>query len=535
MSIALLPATEIASLIRRRDVSAAEAVEEILERIALLNGTLNAYCLVLAEPARRAARVLDERLERAEEVGPLAGVPVAVKDVLWQRGVPSCDGSRAHADFVPEESTAPVERLEAAGAIPIGRTNVPEFCYRGVSVNDLYGATGNPWDPGRTPGGSSGGSAAAVAAGLAPLALGSDGGGSIRIPASFCGIPGLKPTFGLVPRAPEWPGWQTLTHVGPLAFTVADCALMLQVLAGPDPRDPRSLPALGKDYVAAAADERDLSGLRVTVSADLGYVRLDNGVRDAFRAAVERFRGLGAVVEEAHPGLGNPVDTWNTIACVDNAASEGSLLESGLVGDDARGLIEPGTSVSAADYARARNAMSDYAAVWARFMTRYDLLLTPAMELTAFPLGRFTPAVIGGEPVSDVFDDWCHFCYPFNLTGQPAMSVPMGAAENGLPVGLQIVGRRFEDDLVLRAAAAWERIAPWPRPPLAAPPPARVPPDIDEIVAAARAGSRRIELRREATALRAGECLALGDGRTAEVTRVYSPRSGQVVVELAAA
>jgi hypothetical protein len=179
--------------------------------------------------------------------------------------------------------------------------------------------------------------------------------------------------------------------------------------------------------------------------------------------------------------------------------------------------------------------MSSYAAAWARFMTQYDLLLTPAMELTAFPLGRFTPAAIGGEPVSDVFDDWCHFCYPFNLTGQPAMSVPMGAAEDGLPVGLQIVGRRFEDDLVLRAAAAWERIAPWPRPPLAALPPARVPPDLDEIVAAARAGSRRIELRREATALRAGERLPLGDGRTAEVTRVYSPLSGQVVVELAAA
>jgi aspartyl-tRNA(Asn)/glutamyl-tRNA(Gln) amidotransferase subunit A len=196
-------------------------------------------------------------MKKGAKLGPLHGVPFSTKDLVITKGIRTTFGTRLYADNVPAEDAPMVERMKAAGAIMLGKTNTPTFGWIGATHNLLFGITRNPWNLDRTPGGSSRGSAAAVAAGLAPLALGSDGGGSIRIPASFCGIPGLKPTYGLVPRAPEWPGWQTLTHVGPLAFTVADCALMLQVLAGPDPRDPRSLPALGKDYVAAAADDRD--------------------------------------------------------------------------------------------------------------------------------------------------------------------------------------------------------------------------------------------------------------------------------------
>ena len=327
----------------------------------------------------------------------------------------------------------------------------------------------------RTPGGSSGGSAAAVAAGLVPLAVGTDGGGSIRVPASFCGIAGLKPTYGLVPREPQWPGWWTLTHIGPLAFTVEDCALLLSVLAGPDERDPVSLPRLERDYLAAAREPGSLAGLRVAYSEDLGYVRrIDTGVREAFRAAIERFGSLGAELEDAHPPLASPLDDWVTIALVDAFASEGPLLETGLVGDDARRMLELGAGISGAAYSTARNGQMAFASEWARFMRRYDLFLSPALECVAFPHGRTGPAAIGGEAIDEFLDDWGHFAFPANLTGQPAMSVPMGAAEAGLPVGLQITGRRFEDDVVLRAASAWERIAPWPRPPALAGPCAQV-------------------------------------------------------------
>jgi Asp-tRNA(Asn)/Glu-tRNA(Gln) amidotransferase A subunit family amidase len=261
----LRTAADTASDVRAGLLSPVAVVEESLERIAAFNPALNAFIEVRAPEARAAARAMEEQLARGADPGPLAGAPIAVKDAMWEAGVPSTDGSRALADFIPAESTAAVERLEAAGAIIVGRSNVPEFCYRGISANDLYGTTSNPWDLSRTPGGSSGGSGAAVAAGLCTLATGSDGGGSVRIPASFCGIVGLKPTFGLVPREPGWPGWWTLSHVGPMASTVLDTAIMLAAMAGHDRRDPASLPDLGLDYAAAAADGDDLRGLRVAV------------------------------------------------------------------------------------------------------------------------------------------------------------------------------------------------------------------------------------------------------------------------------
>jgi Asp-tRNA(Asn)/Glu-tRNA(Gln) amidotransferase A subunit family amidase len=460
-------AASISSDVRAGRRTAASVVEDALERIDSANGALNAFCEVRPEAARVTAALVDERVAAGADPGPLAGVPFAVKDVVWEAGIEATDGSRALVGFVPSESATVVQRLVDAGAVVVGRTNVPEFCYRGFCANDLYGTTSNPWDLGRTPGGSSGGAAAAVAAGLVPLAIGTDGGGSIRIPSSFCGVAGIKPTYGLVPREPQWPGWLTLTHLGPIAFTVADCALMLSVMAGPDPRDPMSLPSQDLDLVGAARGGGDLSGLRVAWSDDLGYVRIDDGVRAAFRAALERFEALGAELVPAHPGLANPVDIWNTLTIVDNFVSEGPLLETGLVGDDARGLIEPGARVSGVEYVRARNRQWEYACAWGRFMADYDLFLSPTMECVAYAHGLTGPATIGGAPIGDFYDDYCHFCYPLNLTGQPAMSVPMGAAEHGLPVGLQIIGPRFSDGLVLRAAAVWERHNPWPRPTVA--------------------------------------------------------------------
>jgi aspartyl-tRNA(Asn)/glutamyl-tRNA(Gln) amidotransferase subunit A len=336
---------------------------------------------------------------------------------------------------------------------------------------------------------------------------------------------GVEPTFGLVPREPQWPGWLTLTHLGPIAFTVADCALMLSVMAGPDRRDPMSLPALGGDLLAAARDGGELRGLRIAWSEDLGYVRMDEGVRAAFRCALGRFRSLGAELVAAHPALPNPVEIWNTLTAVDNLASEGPLLETGLIGEDARGLIQAGAGVCGVEYVRARNAQWEYACAWGRFMSDFDLLLTPTMECVAFEHGRTGPGTIGGQPIGEFYDDYCHFCYPFNLTGQPAMSVPMGTAEHGLPVGLQIVGRRFEDDLVLRAAAAWERLSPWPRASLE-PRPALQP---TGALASLPAGSGSVQVDPQDTAAAAGERIAF-ESEVAEIRRVLSPRDGELIV-----
>jgi Asp-tRNA(Asn)/Glu-tRNA(Gln) amidotransferase A subunit family amidase len=432
-----------------------------------------------------------------------------------------------------DASTACVARLEAAGAIAIGRSNVPEFCYRGTTRNELYGQTGNPFAPDRSAGGSSGGAASALALGVGDLALGSDGGGSIRIPASFCGTVGLKPTYGLVPRAPDSAGWLLLTHFGPLTRTVAECARALAVMAGPDPLDPLCLPSLGLDYEAAARDPGDLSGLRVAYSDDLGYIRLDREVRERFAEAVAAFaQATGATLEQAHPGLPSPLDVWNDIACGDNSASEGPLLASGLVGDDARALIEAGQGLSAEVYVAARNRAHEIAGAWAAFHARYDLLLTPTMECVAFPLSEWAPRELDGQAIGEFYDDYCHFCYPFNLTGQPVMSVPMAPGSGGLPLGLQVAGRRFQDDLVLRAAAAWERAQPWDSPSLAPPPPRPAPAELGTAVTAGERSATipGVDAWSLAAPVRAGEVFALADGRRVRAVRAWSPRAGALEV-----
>jgi len=508
-------------------------VEAALARAAEINPVVNALCLVDAEAARERARELESRLERGEDTGPLTGWTFTVKDAMRQAGYPCTAGSRALMGEIPAASTACVARLEASGAIAIGRSNVPEFCYRGTTRNELYGQTGNPFAPDRSAGGSSGGAASALALGVGDLALGSDGGGSIRIPASFCGTVGLKPSYGLVPRAPDSAGWLLLTHFGPLTRTVADCARALAVIAGPDPLDPLCLPSLGHDYEAAARDPGDLSDLRVAYSDDLGYIRLDREVRERFAEAVAAFaHATGAVVEEAHPGLASPLEVWNDIACGDNSASEGPLLATGLVGDDARALIEAGQGLTAEAYVAARNRAYEIAGAWAAFHARYDLLLTPTMECGAFPLSDWAPRELGGEPIGEFYDDYCHFCYPFNLTGQPVVSVPMEPGSDGLPLGLQIAGRRFEDELVIRAAAAWERARPWGSPALASAPARPVP---SEILSAAAGGDTvatvaGVDAWSPDAPVRAGEVFALADGRRLRAVRAWSPRPGALEV-----
>jgi aspartyl-tRNA(Asn)/glutamyl-tRNA(Gln) amidotransferase subunit A len=454
-----LSATDLAAMIRKKKVSPVEVIDAVLGRIERLNPRLNAYVLVNGDRARRAAKSAERALgRRSASLGPLHGVPFSVKDLVVTRGVRTTFGSPLFADTIPSEDAPMVARLEAAGGIMIGKTNTPALGWIGATHNLLFGATRNPWNPERTPGGSSGGASAAVAAGLAPLAIGTDGGGSIRIPASFTGIFGLKPSFGRIPVHPPSAAW-SLSHIGPMTRTVADAALMLQVSAGPDDRDPNSLPRDGVNYVKALGGR--IKGLRIAYSDDLGFVEaVDPDVRRVAARSARIFRELGCRVEAAMPRWPSPRNAWYAIFC-------GGVATRLAPYRDRREAIEPGLhriieSTLANPPTAFVQAFMDRLAWWQHpraLFEKYDLLLTPTVACPAFSLGLDNPTAIAGKPIDPYA--WTPFTYPFNLTGQPAASVPCGFTREGLPVGLQIAGRRFDDVTVLRAAAAFERARPW--------------------------------------------------------------------------
>lgn len=455
------PSTELARQLQARELSPVELTQIFLERIERLNPRLNAYCTLTPELALEQARAAEAAIMRGE-TGPLLGLPVSVKDLIFTKGVRTTRGSLLFAEAVPDEDAPSVERLKAAGAVILGKTNTPELGWRGSTDNRVFGPTRNPWNLERTPGGSSGGASAQVAAGLGPLALGTDGGGSVRIPASYTGIFGLKPSLG---RVPVYPASATgeLSHIGPMARTVADAALLLSVVAGPDERDRFSLPADQTDYPAICelGAREGLKDLRIAWSPDLGYAPVEPEVRAITEKAARRFAEFGAEVEEANPGFDPPSPAFNvyfyggiTASLNDLMATKGDLLDPGL-----RKIVERGQKLSGLDWGRA--ALGKIA-LWdkmRRFYERYDLLLTPTLPQTAFELGIDGPDTVAGKSVEGL--GWTPFTYPFNLTGQPAASVPCGFDSQGLPVGLQIVGRRFADATVLRAAAAFEALQPW--------------------------------------------------------------------------
>ncbi len=457
------PATELAALIRARRLSPVELVEALLARIDLLNPQLNAYCTVTAEAARQEARAAEEAVMRTArgsggELGPLHGVPCSIKDVTYTKGVRTTLGSKLYEHYVPNEDAPVVERLKAAGAIVLGKTCTPELGWKGATDSPLFGITRNPWNLERTAGGSSGGAAAAVAAGLGPLATGTDGAGSIRIPSSFCGIVGHKPSFGLVPYYPPSAA-ELVAHIGPMTRTVRDTALMLDVMSGPDDRDRNSLPVTGGAYLAAC--EGSVRGLRVAWSADLGFAPIEPEVRRIAEQAARRIAGLGCQVDDASPGFADPAQTIGMLfycgvagRVVSQPAGWRDLVDPGLVR-----IVDEYRTRTAYDLAQ---ALADRNALWATvrsFFERFDLLLTPTMPLPAFPVGKDFPDAIDGQLRTHL--TWTPFTYPFNLTGQPALTVPCGWTSDGLPVGLQIVGRRLDDATVLRAAAAFEAAAPW--------------------------------------------------------------------------
>ncbi len=461
LDICRLSAVAIREAVRTRKLSPVEIIDAVLERIEQLNPNVNAYCTVAAESAREEARQAEDKVIKKEKLGPLHGVPVSIKDLVLTEGIRTTGGSPRYEGFVPQQDSIIVERLKAAGAIVLGKTNTPESGWVAVTDNPLFGPTRNPWDLERTPGGSSGGAASAVALGLGPLAVGGDGGGSIRIPSSFCGVFGHKPSFGRVPNYPGFPRelWEGLSVVGPITRTVADAALMMEVIAGRDGRDYYSLP--GRNLTYQPLLEGDLKGLRVAWSPDLGYATVDSEVLAATEAAAKTFADLGCSLEAVTPDAGNPQESFSIVvaACVavelaEDLAQWADRMDPALVR-----FVERSRDISATDYLKARFANLAYRDRMQAFFEDHDLLLTPTLAVPPFEIGSFGPREIAGKRLPPL--GWMPFTFPFNITGQPAASVPCGWTGDGLPIGLQIVGRPFDDGTVLRAAAAFERAHPW--------------------------------------------------------------------------
>ncbi len=463
-----LSAHELARRIRHRELSPVEVTEAVIARIDELNEELVAFCALDHPQVRAAAREAERAVLRGDRLGPLHGVPVSVKDLIFTQHFPTVGGSKAYVGFTPVEDDVVVERLRDAGGILLGKTNTPDFGY-GPSFDPVFGTTRNPWDLSRTPAGSSGGSAVAVATGMGPVSLGSDGGGSIRVPASFCGVVGMNPSFGRVPlypgaRDPRYPGfsgWESLERIGPMARTVTDAALVLDVIKGPDPRDRHSLPATGEVY--ADQLETDLTGWRIAWTLDWGTgAPVDKAVADLVERAAQRFADMGAVVENASPRFSHAHSTFDAIRALDaDLDAMTGLIDRYPPGTAPSRFVDMvNTDRSFVDASQAIAARKDvYNAFW-RFFQNHDLLLTPTAPVAAFPLDLSGPAEIGGRPVADPMS-WVQYTVPISLTGNPSASVPCGWTPEGLPVGLQIVGNHLDDMRVLQASRAFEMAQPW--------------------------------------------------------------------------
>jgi aspartyl-tRNA(Asn)/glutamyl-tRNA(Gln) amidotransferase subunit A len=458
-----LSASELVELYRTHGASPVEIAQAVLARIEKLNPTFNAFCLI-SENILQEAAASEARWLRGEPRGLLDGVPVSVKDILLTKGWPTLRGSKTVDAKGPWNDDAPcVARLREHGAVLLGKTTTPEFGWKGVTDNPLTGITRNPWNKDKTPGGSSGGAAAALASGMGPLALGTDGGGSIRIPCSFSGLFGLKPSFGRVPAWPLSP-FGTVAHVGPMTRSVADAALMLNVLALPDARDWHSLPYDARDYRTHLDD--GVRDLRIAWSPDLGYAKVDAEVASVVSKAVRIFEDLGAKVEQKNPGFENAEPVFRThwfsgaaFLLKDFSEEKRKLVDPGLVE-----VAKEGAKITAAQLLDAQMKRGALGTLMNLFHRDYDLLVTPTLSVAAFDVGMNFPKMSKNES----WTDWTPFTYPFNLTQQPAASIPCGFTKDGLPVGLQIVGPKYGDALVLRAARAFETAMPLKLSPAAA-------------------------------------------------------------------
>lgn len=460
--LAWMQANEIASRVKAGDLTTAEIAEAMINRVESVNPTLNAIINFDPAQVRRDAAELDQRQADNRNLGPLHGVPFTIKDLTAVSGLPLTFGMRPFEDNVADHDAVIVERLRAAGGLFLGKTNTPESGYYGGTDNHLFGPTHNPWKHGHTAGGSSGGAAAAVASGLGPLAEGSDGAGSVRIPSAMCGVVGFKPSTGRIPqnllpgRYFEW------VYHGPITRTVADAALMLDVASGPDYRDAQSFPTTSETFCDAI--QQDFGAPRVAWSPDLGLGYVDPQVVDICRTAVQAFADLGATVDEATPQWGSPEQAmWHNI-WVPGYASEHDMFDwstmGGTVDDNLISLMREGEQLRAVDVGRAAAFRGQMWDTFTKFMQQYDFLISPTLASPAFPLEQFAPDWLEGESLQRQILGWL-LTYPYNMMTTPAITVPAGFTSDGRPVGLQIAGGLHADASVLRAAAHFEAARPW--------------------------------------------------------------------------
>ncbi len=457
------PAVELRDMIRNKLISPVELVKMFLDRIEKINPTINAYVTVVPEMALQVAKEAESAIMRGDKLGPLHGIPVSIKDVTMTAGIRTTFGSKLFENFVPDKDELVVERLKKAGAIILGKTNTPEFAAGASTINKIFPVTRNPWNTKFSVGGSSGGAAAAVAAGLGPLAQGNDLGGSLRIPASFCGVVGMRPSPGRIPWYPNELNWDRMAVQGPIARTVGDTALMLDAMSGPDHRSPVSLPTEETQFLEAAKNP-DIKNLKVAWSNNLNFIPVEKEVVKIARSAINVFLGLGCEVIEDTPdftGIREAIVALRGLRFV-------SLYQEKLEDPEFRSLVNPivtgnielGLKLSIRDVAKAERYRSE---LWERvriFFDDYDLLLTPAVPIAPFSAETLYPTEIDGKPMEN-YMDWGMLSYAVTMVALPAICVPCGLSGKGLPVGLQIVGRRHGEAALLRAAAAYELAAPW--------------------------------------------------------------------------
>lgn len=463
--LCFMPATEMLARYRDRSLSPVEVTTAVLTQIDRVDPAINAYVTVTGDLAMEQARLAEESWQ-AGIAGDLLGVPISIKDLTATKGIRTTRGSKLYENWIPDFDAIFVERVKHAGSIMLGKTNSPEFGWKGETTNLVSGTTRNPWNLQRTAGGSTGGGSAAIAAGMGPLTQGGDGAGSIRIPSSFCGIYGLKPSFALVPAYPP-SSIADVAHLGPMTRTVADSALLLNVVAGEDARDRFSWSS-GLDYLTFC-ENRSLKGWRIAWSPDLGYAAIEPEIVAICEQQLQVLRDLGAEVVEAHPKLSDPWqiidDLWAAAMGsmhIDNLDEVGSQIDPGR-----KKVVEYGLTVTAAGLTRQQQRRAEYYEAWRQFMEDFDLFVCPTMPCTAFAAGLDFPPEIAGRAMT--YLGWTAFTYPFNLTGMPAATVPCGFASDGMPVGLQLVGRWHDDGSVIAASAAFEAASPWAenRPPAA--------------------------------------------------------------------
>ncbi|WP_227379899.1 amidase [Haladaptatus halobius] len=467
------PATELADRIQTGDLSPVTVIDAFLDRIDRINDHLTAYVTVCEESARSEAVLAEQAVERGDKLGPLHGIPIAIKDLTRVNGVRTTFGSPSFAEYIPTADDTVVTRLRDAGAIILGKTNTPEFGRKTVTENPVFGASTNPWDLTRTTGGSSGGSAAAVAAGLAPLALGSDAAGSIRIPSSACGVYGLMPDFGRVPHGSSnvdaYENSLPYTYLGPIARTVGDAALMMDVITGPDSNDPFSLPETNTSYRDSL--EEEISNLSIGYSIDFGESVISTEVQSAVESALERLSQTSAIVEAANISFEG---TWEErhdalelilqsryVGLYENLKRDPDidlLADDTEVTPEVRSRIQKGLQIGTRELAEARRVRTSIFREIQEAVSHFDILATPTLGRTAFELDTDHPTVDGVtvHPMHGWTLTWL-----LNLSGNPAASVPIGFSDEGLPIGMQLIGSRFDDQTVLMASSFVEQTLPW--------------------------------------------------------------------------